>query len=81
MSDHAYEEAEERGISVFIINAVMQAPEQIVEAQSGQLIYQSKIDMSGKLYVVRVIVETTYPLMVVTVYRSSKIEKYGEKET
>jgi hypothetical protein len=80
LSNHAREEAERRGIPLDVLQSVMEAPEQIVAVHSQRRAYQSKVMMDGKLYVVRAIVELTDPLTVVTVYRTSKIEKYWSSE-
>ncbi len=76
ITDHAREEAERRGIPLDILGRVMESPGQIVHAHSDRKAYQSKVEIDGKLYVVRAIVEMSEPLTVVTVYRTSKIEKY-----
>jgi hypothetical protein len=81
LSHHAREEAERRGIPLDVLQGVMEAPEQIVEVHSQGRVYQSKVMMDGKLYVVRAIVELTDPLTVVTAYRTSKIEKYWSRES
>jgi hypothetical protein len=81
LSDHAREEAERRGIPPDVLQRVMEAPGQIVEVHSQRRAYQSKVMMDDKLYVVRAIVELTDPLVVVTVYRTSKIEKYWSDES
>jgi len=80
ISDHAREEAERRGIPLDILQTVMESPGQIIEAHSDRKAYQSKVEIDGKLYVVRAIVEMTDPLTVVTVYRTSKVEKYWSDE-
>jgi hypothetical protein len=76
LSDHAREEADRRGISIEILRTIMDSPGQIVDTFGDRKVYQSKVDFSGNLYVVRVIVEMTDPLTVVTVYRTSQIKKY-----
>ena len=81
ITDHAREEAERRGIPLDVLQDVMEAPGQIVDAHSERKIYQSKVEIAGKLYVVRAIVENTNPLIVVTVYRTSKIEKYWSDQS
>ncbi len=80
ITDHAREEAERRGIPLDVLHKVMEAPGQIIAAHSDRKAYQSKVEIDGKLYVVRAIVENTDPLTVVTVYRTSKIEKYWSDE-
>jgi hypothetical protein len=81
ITEHAREEAERRGIPLEVLQAVIESPGQIVNAHSERMAYQSKVEIEGKLYVVRAIVEATNPLTVVTVYRTSKIEKYWSDES
>ena len=80
ISDHASEEANRRGIPLEVLQSVMESPGQIVAVHSERRAYQSKVMMNDKLYVVRAIVEMTDPLTVVTVYRTSRIEKYWSDE-
>ena len=58
----------------------MQNPEQVVPEHAKIVAYQSKVDFpGGKQYLLRVMVnERTSPATVVTVYRTSKIEKYWQ---
>jgi hypothetical protein len=81
LTNHALEEAERRGIALELLNQVMLDPDQVVIAHTGRVIYQSKIEIADKLYLIRVIVERTDPLTVVTVYRTSNIKKYWSDET
>ncbi len=57
----------------------MTDPGQVVDVENERKAYQSKITFKGKLYVVRIIVEEADPLAVITVYRTSKAEKYWGK--
>ena len=81
ISDHAREEATRRGISLDILQGVMESPGQVINAHSDRKAYQSQVEIDGKLYVVRAIVEMSNPLTVITVYRTSKIEKYWSDES
>lgn len=66
-----------RQIPEYVLDQVLQFPEQIVEERGGRKSFQSQIVMSGKTYLVRAIVETWIePAVVVTVYRTSNIAKY-----
>jgi hypothetical protein len=77
LSAHALAELGRRGISLDLLDPVLSAPEQKVPEVSGVVCYQSKVTMDGKVYLLRAMVnETTNPPVVVTVYRTSKIEKY-----
>jgi hypothetical protein len=54
---------------------VLAAPAQKVPEHAGILCYQSVVEIDRKPYLVRVMVNETAST-VVTVYRTSKIEKY-----
>lgn len=75
---HAMEESNRRGISRDIVESVLNNPGQIIDSYGEKKAYQSKIVFgSGKIYLVRVIVkEYVDHAVVVTVYRTSRIEKY-----
>jgi hypothetical protein len=79
-STHAREEAARRNIPLEVLHQVMETPDQVVAVHSQRQAYQSKVVMDAKLYVVRVIVEMTDPPTVITIYRTSKIEKYWSVE-
>jgi hypothetical protein len=78
LSRHARLEMERRGISLDLLEHVLQNPQQIVMETRGKKAYQSIIDFgAGKKFMVRVIVADEHdPLIVITVYRTSKIHKY-----
>jgi hypothetical protein len=78
LSQHAREEAARRGISLQMIESLMQAPQQIVSEHSGRKAYQSKVDFGfGRIMLLRAIVaDDVDPAIVVTVYRTSKFSKY-----
>ncbi len=74
---HAIEECERRAIPMEVAQRVVDSPQQIVPNVEGRQAYQAKIAFDDKIYLVRAIVEhTETELVVVTVYRTSKIEKY-----
>lgn len=78
ISAHALEESNRRGIPPDILESVLKNPGQIVDEYGEKKTYQSKIVFeSGKIYLVRVIVkEYTDHAVVVTVFKTSKIDKY-----
>jgi hypothetical protein len=77
LSDHARSEMIRRGISEEVLRQVLSAPEQRLPVRPGREVLQSRIRFEGSLYLVRVFVDTDRdPAAVVTVYRTSKIEKY-----
>ena len=79
LSEHARAQAERRGISEQTVLAVARAPEQRLSVRPGREIRQARVAMpaGGPLYLVRVVVDAGPTAeTVVTVYRTSKIEKY-----
>jgi hypothetical protein len=81
ITKHAQEEAQRRNIGIEIVDAVLSTPMQIVDEYNRRKAYQSLVEIDGKLYLVRVIVEETDPITVITVYRTSKIDKYWSNES
>ena len=78
LSRHALEEIERRGIPRDLLDQVLQSPQQILPERDGKKIYQSQVEFGGsKLFLLRAFVnDAVEPAVVVTVYRTSKIEKY-----
>ena len=71
---HALEQIQKRGIPLQTVLTVLNEPEQIVPAKNKRNAYQSKVEMSDGEYLLRLIVEPDGT--VVTIYLTSKIEKY-----
>lgn len=64
-----------------VVEAVLVCPDQKVP-EHGNVCYQSKVEINQQPYLVRVMVnETVTPPKVVTVYRTSKINKYWKPKT
>jgi hypothetical protein len=84
LSRHAEWEITRRGIALALIQAVMEHPEQRVvdESCKGRWIHQSRFPFEdGKMYLLRVVVaEDEQPPLIITAYRTSKIEKYWSTE-
>jgi hypothetical protein len=78
---HAEEEMLRRQIPRELVEAVLEKPDEIVDEYGDKKAYQSQLNLgSGKIYLVRVIVDdAAEPKSVVTVYRTSKIERYRRK--
>lgn len=78
LSRHALEELERRGIPRDLLEKVLQNPQQVLPEREGKKIYQSQVEFDGGgLFLLRAIVnDEAEPAVVVTVYRTSKIEKY-----
>jgi hypothetical protein len=74
---------ERRGVQREMLEAVLNRPEQRVpdESHLGRWIHQSRISFDdGKLHLLRAVVTAESPKTVITVYRTSKIEKYWRAE-
>jgi hypothetical protein len=81
LSRHAREEMERRNIPAEIVESVLQDPQQVIEGPGEKRVYQSRVEFQdGKTFLVRVFVaeEGDIPV-VITVYRTRKIEKYWRK--
>ena len=78
LSKHAVEELQQRSIPRALLDEVMDHPQQIVDEYGGRKAYQSKLDFGGgRIFLLRAIVDDRVdPAVVVTVYRTSKINKY-----
>ena len=83
ITDHAKEEMARRQITEAQVAQVLAAPEQSETAREGREVYQSQLEFGEppKRYLLRVFVDLDrQPPEVVTVYRTSKIEKYWRRE-
>ena len=78
LTPHALDEVSRRGLTPEQVESVLTSPEQIVPASGGRMAYQSKMELpDGRMMLIRAIVEEEQDgLVVVTVYRTSKIAKY-----
>jgi Domain of unknown function (DUF4258) len=81
LTAHARAELERRQIPEPVLLKVLDTPEQRVPEREGRVAYQSRIDFGrGRMMLVRAIVdERAEPNRVITVYRTSKIEKYWRR--
>ena len=77
-SKHAIEQAKIRSIPDRFIKEVVENPSNIVDYDECIKIYQSMIKLE-KPYLLRVFINTCKePQVIITVYKTSKIEKYYE---
>ncbi|GHT21453.1 hypothetical protein FACS189464_0670 [Bacteroidia bacterium] len=77
-SKHAAEQMFRRGISQEQALSVLLQPEEIL-TENGVDIFQSIIEESGQKFLLRVFVNTNqFPKVVVTLYKTTKINKYYE---
>jgi len=84
LTDHARFEAERRGISEDEISSVVQSPEQRILSKKERVILQNKYydTIEGKDMLLRVIGSQMGDVFeVITVYRTSRIEKYWSGES
>lgn len=80
ITDHATFEMKRRAIPLELVQRVLENPEQRLAIRKGREVFQSRIQMGGKQYAVRVFVDIDRaPPEVVPVCRTSKINKYWEK--
>jgi len=82
LTRHAREEMERRAIPEDTVKEVLERPQQIAPGYGGKKVYQSKVNLGGgAVFLVRVIVAAeTDPAVVVTVYKTGKIEKYWRSQ-
>ncbi|KKK66893.1 hypothetical protein LCGC14_2959500 [marine sediment metagenome] len=84
LTDHARFEAERRGISEDEISSVVQSPEQRILSKKERVILQNKYydTIEGRDMLLRVIGSQMGDVFeVITVYRTSRIEKYWSGES
>jgi len=82
LSEHARTQAARRGLSEDVVLGVARSPEQRLAVRPGREMRQSRIGVpeGGTLYLVRVVVDSGPEAdTVVTVYRTSKIDKYWSR--
>lgn len=73
LTEHAMEQMAKRQVMPSEVHRVLASPERLLEVRAGRVVAQG---MAGA-YLLRVFVDVDRdPPEVVTVYRSSKIEKY-----
>jgi hypothetical protein len=83
LTEHALFEMRRRGLSGDAVRQVLASPEQRFDVRPGRVVLQSRITMGmpGKRYLVRVVADVDRePAEVVTVYRTSKIDRYWREE-
>jgi hypothetical protein len=78
-SKHATEQIDHRNLDANLINETLENPDTIIVDATGLSIYQKLDIINQKPYLYRVFVNTEKnPPLIVTVYRTSKIEKYED---
>jgi len=75
-SQHALEQMQLRNISVAEVEDILKNPEHVT-MEDGLTVYQKRMHTNNKPYLLRIFVnETKQPPVVVTGYKTSKINKY-----
>ena len=83
ISNHAREQMKERGITEEMVLGIISSPQQTIPQGLEKMIYQSVkyFEEEKRNFLVRVFVNIIkQPNLVITVYRTSKIEKYWQDE-
>ncbi len=81
LTPHAAFQMERRGVSESVVEQVLSAPEQREAVRPGRDVLQSRMAFGSKTYLIRVFVDVDRePAEVVSLYRTSKIEKYWRAE-
>jgi hypothetical protein len=83
ISAHARAEMERRGITEEVVRRIITAAEQQVRVSERRIVLHSRTMMGTppKMYLVRVVIDIDRrPAQVVTVYRTTKVDKYWRAE-
>lgn len=76
LSQHAQDQMRKRKIPVYLVEFVLNNPQQIVE-EKGSGVYQSLLEIGGKTQLLRVIInDRTTPVIVKTIYSTTQIKRY-----
>ncbi len=79
-SKHALDQMERRYISKELIISIVHQPDSVVDQDKTTRIYSKLVDTDSKIYLYRVFVNyLKNPAIIITAYKTSKIEKYGYK--
>lgn len=73
---HAQRQLKERNISESLVREVLSHPDEIIKSHGGRLIAQKIINYSGEKFLARVVYEENDKKAIITVYLTTKIEKY-----
>ena len=80
ITDHADEQMRRRGIDIDVVRSILINPEQVIEVRPGRVVLQSRVNIANLSQLVRVFIDVNQsPMRVVTVYRTSKIDKYWSR--
>ncbi|MCX5991309.1 MAG: DUF4258 domain-containing protein [Chloroflexi bacterium] len=83
MTEHARFEAQRRGVDLKLVLSTIENPQQKIASKKNRFIFQSRYydKIENKEMLLRVITEPAQEaLKVISVYKTSKIEKYWIRE-
>ena len=81
-SDHSLKEIERRNLSLEMVKRTIERPDQRIIVREGRIVVQSRVQLSSRDYLLRVILDIDrVPAVVVTAYVTSKIGKYWRHST
>jgi len=67
----------ERQVSEDLVKEVLSRPDQVVDSYGGRKVAQSVVERLGKRFLIRIIYEEKeWELKAITVYLTTKVEKY-----
>lgn len=76
-SEHATQQMARRGLDDSLVASVLAEPDERRELRPGRVVLQSELMLDDRTYLVRVIVDINEsPAVVVTAYRTRKVDKY-----
>ncbi len=79
-SQHALEQIKLRGLSISVLDDVLNAPSTLVKQNDMVTVYQKLVIEGDKLYLYRVFVNhLKTPPLVITAYKTSKTDKYEDQ--
>ena len=80
ISEHALKQINKRSLNIHFIESILDIPDNIVVGDHEIIVYQKVVLENNKPYLYRVFVNICKrPQVIVTVYKTSKIEKYEDK--
>ena len=82
LSKHAQVELIRRRIPLSLLEDTIVNPQQIIHEKGALRTYQSKVvGPDGRVLLLRIVVDDTIePMVVVTAYRTSKVDKYWRED-
>ena len=81
LSNHAKKQLRERNISEELVRKALSVPDEIIPTNEGRKVIHFHIQEDEKVYLLRIIAEQTgSDWLVITVYKTSKIDKYWRGE-